>query len=813
MSLYKKILLIWAAMLVLLLITSLVLSKLLLINLLDQESNDINKDLKLVLNVFNSKNRELESIALDWAQWDESYQFVYDGNQDYIDSYMVDSTFSHLKVNVMLYLDPAGRTVLAKGFDLTRSRAAVPQDLIAELKNHPDIRRSDQKRDPLTGLLMLPGSAMIISSCPILRNDGQGQVGGTLLVGRYLDEGLIKEISQTTQAVIDVLNVNKIDDYPENKAASEALAPSRPVVVEPLSRDLAAGYTTIKDLYGNPALIVRITVVRNLYQQGLATVYYAGFFAIAAGLGIGIIILYLLQRMILSRIFRLSQEVKAISRKGFGIAVTRNSTDELGQLAEAINSMLIDLEEMSNDKKRILESVSDGFLSLDANLRCTYANRAAQGILAFKRTELVGRTLEEVLVHIDPYLLNKFQQSLSEKKPFQQELYFNVLHKWFEFSICPNENGFIVYLRDVSARKMHENASLRKSEELFFKAFHGNPIMMAILSLDEERFIDINEAMLTTLEFDRKDTIGHSILDLNILDDLEKVKKYERTLLKKWKIAHTEIQFYTRSGLLRHGLLWSYLFYQNDLPCHLVAVIDTTENRRMQDEFKRLDRLNLVGQIAASIAHEIRNPMTAVKGFIQMLDEQNRCKHDQVYLDLIIEELDRANTIIAEFLSIAQNKAINLELHSLDSIISALFPLIQADALYSSVEVALNLGNTPPILADEGEIRQMILNLARNGMEAMSSGGRLIIGTYFDSGDVVLYLQDEGGGIDSRILGRLGTPFLTTKEKGTGLGLAICYSIAARHQAQITVETGPEGTTFKVRFPRELTGTGKHIVE
>jgi signal transduction histidine kinase len=97
-------------------------------------------------------------------------------------------------------------------------------------------------------------------------------------------------------------------------------------------------------------------------------------------------------------------------------------------------------------------------------------------------------------------------------------------------------------------------------------------------------------------------------------------------------------------------------------------------------------------------------------------------------------------------------------------------------------------------------MRQMILNLVRNGLEAMPPGGNLVVKTFTDGDEVIMAVQDQGKGIEPGVLEKIGTPFFTTKENGTGLGLAVCYSIAARHNARIEIETDPEGTTFFVRF-------------
>jgi len=204
--------------------------------------------------------------------------------------------------------------------------------------------------------------------------------------------------------------------------------------------------------------------------------------------------------------------------------------------------------------------------------------------------------------------------------------------------------------------------------------------------------------------------------------------------------------------------------------------------------------------MAAGIGHEIRNPMTTVRGFLQLLGDKEEFQQSKDYFELMIEELDRANSIITEFLSLAKNKTLDLKPLSLNCLIGNLFPLIQADAMVNDKDIIMELQDTEVLLLDEKEIRQLILNLVRNGLEAMSVGGKLTIRTFMDGEETVLAVGDEGSGIKTEDLEKIGTPFFTTKENGTGLGLATCFSISARHNAAIQIDTGPSGTTFLVRF-------------
>jgi len=342
---------------------------------------------------------------------------------------------------------------------------------------------------------------------------------------------------------------------------------------------------------------------------------------------------------------------------------------------------------------------------------------------------------------------------------------------------------------------------LRQSEEKFSKAFHGMPIMMALVTHDKEEYLDVNKAWELGTGYTTDEVIGRTTEEINLWVGNDKSPDIMRKLEEHERIENHEIQFRTKAGEIRSGLIWSQIVFIGEKKCQLTARIDITEQKRTEQEMLRLDRLNLIGEMAASIGHEIRNPMTAVRGFIQLLNEQECYAKDKVYFELMIEELDRANGIISEYLSMARDKTVDLQPEYLDQVVKTIKPMLDADANHKEMNIKLELGRPPMPLIDQKEIRQVILNLARNGMEAMSPGGTLTIGTTVKGGDIVLFVKDEGHGLDPDILEKLGTPFLTTKDNGTGLGLAVCYSIAARHNARIDFETGPKGTTFYVYLP------------
>ncbi len=227
---------------------------------------------------------------------------------------------------------------------------------------------------------------------------------------------------------------------------------------------------------------------------------------------------------------------------------------------------------------------------------------------------------------------------------------------------------------------------------------------------------------------------------------------------------------------------------------------EALEKSRMQQEINRMDRLNSIGQLAAGIGHEIRNPMTTIRGFLQLLSRKEQYLKERPYFDIMIEELDRANGILTEFLGMARYKPMQLEPGDLNEIIRPVYPLIEAEANLSSHQVILDLQPVPLLPLDEKEIRQLLLNLCRNALEAMASPGSVTIRTRHQDGKVMLSVQDEGHGMPPEVIEKLGKPFFTTKEGGTGLGLGICYDIASRHHAELTVDSSPKGTLFTISF-------------
>jgi two-component system, sporulation sensor kinase E len=496
----------------------------------------------------------------------------------------------------------------------------------------------------------------------------------------------------------------------------------------------------------------------------------------------------------------------------------------------ADNNMMLavgrDISALKESEQRLADIINflpDATFVIDKDGVVIAWNRAIEEMTGLKAAQMLGRGNYEYSIpfygHRCPILVDIIRLSEDELDPTYWELERDDYHT-SAMTFCPNIGaygatlygtasplydssgklvGAIESLRDISERTRNEMI-LRQSQEKFSKAFHGSPIMMIMATFDGI-IIDINESFCTCIGYTRQEIIDRNSNELLFYRDPEMPHRIETILKENSRIDNQPFEFWDKSGQLHQGRLWSQLLDLDGVLSHIACVIDVTDQIRMENEMGRLDRLRLVGEMAASIGHEIRNPMTTIRGFLQLLVDKKAYAEDKDFFELMIEELDRANEIISEYLGMARDKLVDLKPRYLDQVVKSIYPMILADANFREMAVNLDLAKPPVLLIDEKEIRQMIINLARNGLEAMSSGGTLTIGTKIAADEIVLYIQDEGHGLDPIIQDKIGSPFQTTKDKGTGLGLPVCYSIAARHHATIDFKTGPAGTSFFVRFP------------
>lgn len=235
----------------------------------------------------------------------------------------------------------------------------------------------------------------------------------------------------------------------------------------------------------------------------------------------------------------------------------------------------------------------------------------------------------------------------------------------------------------------------------------------------------------------------------------------------------------------------------------ICLVRDVTQVRAMEQQVLRVEKLAAIGELAAGAAHEIRNPLTSIRGFIQLL-QARASRSDGEYFQIILNEIDRIDWIIRDMLLLARPSELKKQGISLQAIIDEVLLLHQSDFERTNISVSTEFEpDLSQVLADPKMFRQLVLNLIRNAVQAMPYGGALGVALRRAGSDQVAFeVTDTGVGISPENLKRLFVPFFTTKEEGTGLGLALCYSIVQAHGGRIDVRSHVgQGTTFTVYLP------------
>ncbi|WP_164985034.1 ATP-binding protein [Ammoniphilus sp. CFH 90114] len=233
------------------------------------------------------------------------------------------------------------------------------------------------------------------------------------------------------------------------------------------------------------------------------------------------------------------------------------------------------------------------------------------------------------------------------------------------------------------------------------------------------------------------------------------------------------------------------------------------QNNAIQQQLREAEKLKVVSQLASSIAHEVRNPLTVVRGFIQLFIEGNTTPDKrQQYSKIMLEELERAQFIIDDYLSFARPEIGRIEVIDVNSIVSNATNIMSSYATANGVDIVQNLDENLYLQADKRKLTQVIVNIAKNAVEAMPHSGTLEFRTETRNDEILIHIIDEGIGMSQEQIERLGFPFYSTKDKGTGLGMMVSFQIVRMMNGRIQVQSElGKGTQFSILLPRWKEGT------
>ena len=394
---------------------------------------------------------------------------------------------------------------------------------------------------------------------------------------------------------------------------------------------------------------------------------------------------------------------------------------------------------------------------------------------------------------------------LNQKKVEEQAKIIAVRTKELEDAnrtLKSNEAMLEGLVKERTNELTNTNKMLLESEEKYRRLVEESPEAIILTRENSDIPFFINETGVKLLKASSKEDVqNRSLFQFIHPEDHKKVRK---TLVKNREGLHTyEHRLICLNGDVIHVEVKSIPFDYKGDSCLHILVRDITELKHSREFMQQTEKLTVVGELAAGIAHEIRNPLTSLKGFTQLLGD--RIESNQDYMDIMITEIERINTIVSELLLLAKPRKMDFREINIALVLKNIITLMEAQANLYGVTIKCNYCNELPdfiIHGEENKLKQVFINLLKNAIEAMEQGGEILISAQPSGNEIEIKIIDGGCGIPPELLSKVGQPFFTTKEKGTGLGLMVCHSIIESHQGTMVIDSiRGKGTTVSIKLP------------
>jgi len=709
------------------------------------ERQTTHRDMQRALSVLSQDLTDLDGFVHDYAAWDDTYAFIKSGDRAYIKSNLVDATFADNSLSMVAFVAADGRIAFAKAFDLhVRKERPLPPGLRKHLAlGGPLLGRGDPK-GRAKGFLLLSDGPMLVVSRPILTSENGGPARGWLIMGRRLGFSLVGDLGARVRLSLTMRLFDDPQLPPDFQTAKTSLEEQAQIVVRPLDSGTIAAYAVIKDVYGKPILILKMAAPRDIYRQGEASVYHAMLLLLWVGLIFGVVTLLLLERLVLSRLARLSENVSTIGAGGdLSARVDVAGNDELSRLANDINSMLkaIELSEEalreSGERYRILvETSPDAITMTDLNGNFIMANKQAASLYGFENVKnmLLDVTNARALV------------AASDKQRVTRSMQQAV------------EEGSI---RDVECKM------LRKDGTVFPAELSASSIV---------------------------DAEGQPSALITVAHDITGRKRAEETLKESYRrLQETQTQLVQAGKMAAVGRLAAGVAHEINNPLAIIAssaeiILDVLRSGTVDPE-----RQN---DVLEKHLRKIEDSTFRCKSIIDDLLGFAR-REEEVRQALDVTELIKDTLRLIEGIADSRERRV----------VFTGKPIPEGQAGFAVKTLRRYEGVRPgPALVHTWprQLQQVLLNLIVNAFDASEAGGSVVLSVAPKDDGVEIAIADTGKGIPAEHMDHIFEPFFTTKPvgKGTGLGLYLSHQIVKSLDGAISAESVVgQGTTVRIWLP------------
>jgi PAS domain S-box-containing protein len=420
------------------------------------EIQSAEKDTNRVLVALGADINWLDAVAVDWASRDRTQQVILNTGQGFSGSSLLgDDNFEQLQFNYIILFNESGGVVAGKGYDLEMHREqpipAQLEDLISLAPASAELNRSGTG---ILGIVAGTPAPLLIAVRPVLDGKTSGATAGYILMARYLDEAETSRLAERVQLPVEIQPYDAMALPPDYKKAialfpqksgtfishsgKEALQIDAPVAIQTQGENTLGGYALIRDIYGEPVQVMRVSITRDIYHQGRNTTVFFIMLLVIAGITFGVIIIILLNEIVLSRLLSLNTRVSSIgTERDFSARVPISGNDEVSSLATSVNAMLAELEisqqalhhrliKSEENYRLFFNSITDpviifGFEEGNLSGAIIESNEAASTVLGYSREELLQRNPMDIIRTQDQEGLARFTESLRSGEYVQYE--------------------------------------------------------------------------------------------------------------------------------------------------------------------------------------------------------------------------------------------------------------------------------------------------------------------------------------------------------------------------------------------------------
>ncbi|WP_194270736.1 PAS domain S-box protein [Fictibacillus phosphorivorans] len=467
--------------------------------------------------------------------------------------------------------------------------------------------------------------------------------------------------------------------------------------------------------------------------------------------------------------------------------------------------------------KTLMNIVPDFIGIKDGNGRFVFANEFVGELFELPGFDFTGKT-DADLAEITPDFRDVFQYCIETDEQVWQAKeivrceefvpardgstrFFDV-YKIPVFHPDGSRKNLLVFGREVTEKI--ESRQLLEESEARYRLLAENAMDMITTHKADGSFTYISPASYALLGKRPEEILGETGYEMLHPDDEEVSRKAHEELMAGPCMKTVPFRLQHKNG--HYVWLETSCKSITDDTGKVVEIIgvtrDISERKKSEDMLRQSDKLSIVGQLAASVAHEIRNPLTSLKGFIQFLQESHGIDPSNYY-SIMDKELDRIDQIMGQLLLLAKPQVRTFKKTCLKEIIEFVEALLQPEAIVQNIQIRTKMPEAlPHIHAEENELKQVLINLLKNAIDSMVDGGEITIQAQLIDGQIHVIVKDQGCGIPRNRIEKMCEPFYTTKEKGTGLGLMISSKIMKEHNGELRFTSiEGEGTTASMVLP------------